>query len=419
MFDLDNWQEIWATITRNRLRSFLTGFGVFWGLFMLIILIGLGNSIEGGLRGQFAGFATNSAFFWTGQTSVPYKGYRKGRTWAMNLQDIEHIRQRATAVEFISPMLFIGGADKNVVHGQKNGSYSVMGVLPDHFAIQGMHILQGRLFNEIDNRQKRKVCIIGKEVYETLFSVGENAIGQYIRANGIYFQVVGVVSPKARNVNIGSSPVATVYLPFSTTQVTFNQGQDIWFMACTAKHGYPLQIVEEQVHNIVKAAHSIAPADDKAMGGFNLEKQFKMFDMLFSGIHILIWIVGLGALLSGIIGISNIMLVTVRERTREIGVRRALGAKPFVIVAQILIESFVLTAIAGFFGFLFGVLILEAFYQIMIANPSPEQVFIPPFVSFWTAIWAMVILIISGIAAGLLPAIRALSIKAIDAIREE
>ncbi|MDR2824784.1 MAG: ABC transporter permease [Prevotellaceae bacterium] len=419
MFDLDNWQEIWATITRNKLRSVLTGFGVFWGLFMLIILIGIGNSFEGGLRGMFDGFATNSAFFWTGQTSVPYKGYRKGRTWAMNLQDIEHIRQRADAVEFISPMLFIGGADKNVVRGQKSGSYSVMGVLPDHFEIQGMHILQGRLFNEIDNANKRKTCVIGKEIYETLFDIDENAVGQYIRTNGIYFQIIGVVSPKSRNINIGSSPLETVYLPFSTTQVTFNQGQDIWFMACTARLGVPVQIAEEQVHSIVKAAHSIAPDDDKAMGGVNLEKQFQMFEMLFSGIHILIWIVGLGALLSGIIGISNIMLVTVRERTREIGVRRALGAKPYIIVTQILAESFVLTAIAGFFGFLFGVLILEFFCQIMLTNPAPEHVFIPPFVSFWTAIWAMLILIVSGIIAGFLPALRALSIKAIDAIREE
>jgi len=419
MFDLDNWQEIWATITRNKLRSFLTGFGVFWGIFMLILLIGAGNSLQGGILKNFEGFASNSCFFWTGRTSEAYKGYRKGRWWSMNVRDIELIRRKAESVEYISPMLFIGGGEKNAVRGQKSGTYDVRGVLPEHFMIEGQHIMAGRLFNELDEKGKRKVCIIGKEVYETLFQPGESAEGQYIRVNGIYFQVIGVIRPKSR-ASIGGDPEQSIYLPFSTTQVAFNQGQNIWFMACTAKPGYPAAMVEEEIKAIVKASHDISPTDEKAMGSVNIEKQFMIFQNLFLGIDFLIWIVGLGALFSGIIGISNIMLVTVRERTREIGVRRAIGAKPMAIMIQILSESFVLTAIAGFSGFLFGVSILEIVHQAMTSSMGGEEsIFIPPFVSFGTAIIAMIILIISGIMAGFMPAMRALKVKAIDAIRDE
>jgi len=418
MFDLDNWQEIWVTITRNKLRSFLTGFGVFWGLLMLILLIGMGNAFEGGMKQNIGGFASNSCFFWTEYTSEAYKGYRKGRSWDMNNRDLTLIRQKAQAVQYISPVLFGGGGDKNTVRGIKSGSYGTMGIYPEHFLIQEQYVLQGRLFNSLDIDQNRKVCIIGKEVYETLFTKGENAIREYIRVNGIYFQVIGVVSKKS-NVQVGGDSESTVFLPFTTMQRAFNQGDIIHFLACTAKPGYPASMVEEEVKTIVKAAHNISPTDEKAMGGFNVEREFMIFQNLFTGIDILIWIVGLGALFSGIIGISNIMLVTVRERTREIGVRRAIGAKPRTIVIQILSESFVLTALAGFSGFLVGVSILELIYQGMSGSMPEESIFIPPFVSFQTAVIAMLILIASGVLAGLMPAMRALSIKAIDAIRDE
>lgn len=418
MFDLDNWQEIWATITRNKLRSFLTGFGVFWGIFMLIILIGIGNGFQGGIMKNVSGFASNSCFFWTDVTSEPYKGFRKGRFWSMNRKDITLIRQKAQSVEYISPVLFGNSGDKNVVRGQKSGSYGTRGIYPDHFKIEQQHVLLGRVFNDIDISGNRKVCVIGREVYETLFQPNENPEGQYIRVNGIYFQVIGVIRPKS-NVSIGGDVESTVFLPFTTMQTAFNQGDKVYFMACTAKPGYPASVTQEEVTAIIKAAHDISPTDEKAVGSFNIEKQFQIFNNLFLGIDALIWIVGLGALMSGIIGISNIMLVTVRERTREIGVRRAIGAKPITIVKQILSESFVLTAIAGFLGFLIGVLILEGIHSAMQSNISEDTFMIPPFVSFRTAIVAMGILIISGICAGFMPAMRALRIKAIDAIRDE
>lgn len=423
MFDLDNWQEIWSTITRNKLRSILTGFGVFWGIFMLMILIGIGNGFEGGMKQNFEGFAANSCFFYTDRTGEAYKGYRKGRYWEMNNRDIVLIRQKAKSVEYISPMLFGGGGDRNVVRGRKSGSYGLRGVYPEHFKIEQQHVLAGRLFNELDVNDYRKVCIIGKEVYETLFQSEESAIGQYIRVNGIYFQVIGVIRPKSR-ASIGGDVESSVFIPFTTMQRAFNQGDIIHFLGCTAKPGFPATVVEEEVKSIVKAAHNISPTDEKAMGSFNIEKQFEMFNNLFLGINVLVWIVGIGALLSGIIGITNIMLVTVKERTREIGVRRAIGAKPITIVKQILSESLMLTAIAGLGGLLFGVAVLGVVDYLMTMTPADAggeegSIFLPPFVSFTSAVISLVIIICSGVVAGLIPAMRALGIKAIDAIREE
>lgn len=418
LFDLDNLREIWVTITRNKLRSILTGFGVFWGILMLILLIAIGNAFEGGIIQNFSGLASNSSFFWTERTSEAYKGYRKGRSWTMTSRDMTLIREKAKSVEYISPMLFGEGGDKNIVRGQKSGSYTSMGVYPAHFLIQQQYIHYGRTFNRIDIESNRKVCVIGYEVYETLFNKGENPIGVYIRVNGIYFQVIGVISPKS-SANIGADPLTTVFLPFTTMQKAFNKGDEIYFMGCTAKPGYPASLVEAEVKNILKQAHDISPNDEKAVGSFNMEQIFLMFEYLFIGVSIIIWIVGIGALLSGIIGISNIMLVTVKERTREIGVRRAIGAKPITIVTQIISESFVLTAIAGFIGLLVGVILIGTVNSLMINKIIEIKTIIPPFVPFKMAIAAFIILLISGILAGLIPSIRALRIKAIDAIRDE
>lgn len=418
MFDLDSWQEIWATISRNKLRSILTGFGVFWGIFMLVALIGVGNGLGEGMYQNVSGFASNSSFYWTGRTSEAYKGYRKGRYWEMNNRDIALIRQKSQSVEYISPVLFGRGGDKNVVRGQKSGSYGTRGIYPEHFQIEKQYVLSGRTFNQLDVDQRKKVCVIGKVVYETLFNIGEDAVGQYIRVNGIYFQIIGVVSPKS-GISIGGRVEETVFLPFSTMQTTFNQGDVVHFLSCTTKSGYPVSVTQDEVKGILKSAHSISPTDEKAVGSVNIEKEFEMFQGLFMGIDILIWIVGLGALFSGIIGISNIMLVTVRERTREIGVRRALGAKPMTIMVQILSESFVLTAIAGFMGFLAGIGVLEAVNYALEDVFADSSIFVPLFVTFKVAIIAMIILVFSGIVAGIMPALRALKVKAIDAIRDE
>ncbi len=417
IFDIDNWQEIWATITRNKFRSVLTGFGVFWGLFMLILLLAIGTKLRQQIMSNVQGFAENAVFFEPERTSVPYKGYRKGRYWEFNSEDLKLIRDRAQSVKLISPMLWGWGADKNVVRGVKSGSYGFRGCYPAHFEIEPMYVLRGRTFNDIDVAGKRKVCVIGETVYETLFNKGEDPVGQLIRINGIYFQVIGVISPKT-NASIGGSVEETIFLPFTTHQTMFSRGDRFWFLACTAAEGYNASQVEEEVKTILKAANSISPTDDKALWTMNIEHQFRMMRNLFIGINILMWIVGLGALFSGIIGISNIMLVTVRERMREIGVRRALGAKPANIMLQIMSESFVLTAIAGVLGFVVGVggsLLVDKVFNF----GNALQVIHEPLVSFDLALTAMAVLIVSGVFAGILPAWRALKIKAIDAIRDE
>lgn len=418
MFDLDNWQEIWSTITRNKTRSFFTGFGVFWGIFMLVVLIGVGNSLQGGFAKNLDGFASNSCFFHENLTSEAYKGFRKGRRWNMNNRDVVLIQEKAKALEYISPMLFGGGGAKNVVKDNRSGSYGTRGVYPAHFKIEQQTVLDGRLFNDIDTKNYRKVCIIGTEVRATLFKDLDNVIGQYIRVNGIYFQVIGVISPKS-SASIGGDVQSTVFLPFTTMQRTFNQGDVIHFLACTAKPGYPAAVLENEVKSILKQAHSISPTDEKAVRSFNIEEQFKIFNMLFTGVDILIWFVGLGALFSGIIGISNIMLVTVKERTREIGVRRALGAKPITIIIQIMSESFLLTTIAGFLGFVFGIAMLELATQILFAEVEEIGIMIAPFVTLGTSMMAMLVLVVAALIAGLMPALRALQVKAIDAIRDE
>ncbi|MDR1667139.1 MAG: ABC transporter permease [Bacteroidales bacterium] len=413
MFDLDKWKEIWATITRNRTRSILTAFGVSWGLFMFILLVGFGNGFKKGVMDNFSGISPNACFFWTNRTSVPFEGYRKGRRWEMNSKDLTLVREKAQSVKYISPMLFSG---INTVRGNKTGSYTMMGVFPDQFEIQSMYILHGRLINDIDIAQSRKVCFIGREVYETLFSMGENPVGESIRAGGIYYRVAGVGAPVSPDISIGSNPLQTVYIPFSTMKHTGRWGDVVDLLAVTTKTTYDAEFTELEVKEIIKNNHNIAPEDSKAMGSFNVEKEFRMVENLFTGISVLIWIVGMGALFSGVIGISNIMLVTIRERMREIGIRRAIGAKPFAIISQILSESFVLTSIAGMAGLLAGIGTLTLAQQ-MITTES--KVVIIPFVSFRLALAAVGILVFSGLIAGLMPALKALRIKAIDAIRDE
>ncbi len=423
-FDTDSFQEIWVTITRNKFRSIATGFGVFWGLFMLILLLAIGNKLRISMMGEIGDIAMNSVFFEPNRTTEPYEGFRKGRTWEFNNRDLELIRQKAPSVDLISPMLFTGGGDRNTVRGLKSGSYMGLGIYPAEFRIEAIRPVEGRLLNEIDVAERRKVCVIGQTVYETLFEPGEVAEGQFIRFNGIYFQVVGVVTPGTNGIQIMGSPNEMVYIPFSTHQMLFQRNDSFLFLACTARPGVRAAQVATEVGTIIRQAHSISPTDEGALWTLDVEEVFDMFNGLFMGINILMWIVGLGALFSGIIGISNIMLVTVRERMREIGVRRALGAKPWDIIMQIMSESFVLTAIAGMLGFLLGIAGSLLIDKISIGGGGPNGVVDigvqpEPIISFNLALVAMLVLMLSGIAAGLLPAWRALGVKAIDAIRDE
>jgi putative ABC transport system permease protein len=415
IFDLDRWQEIWITITHNKSRSVLTAFGVFWGMLMLVLMVGASSALEKGISSQVEGFATNSAFFGSSTTTLPYKGFQKGRRWDMTNSDIPVIRQRVKELQYLSPVLFAGGNDKNVVRGEKNGSYMVKGCYPEYDLIEKSKMLYGRYVNDIDIAERRKVCIIGERIYEVLFQKGEDPTGQQIRVNGIYFQVIGVARSTS-GVSIGGRTEETVVLPFSTMQQAFNQGNIIHFLAATADKGVPVKIVQDKIVEILKQQHQISPDDKEAVFSMNIEEQFKMFNYLGIGIAALIWIVGLGTLLAGAIGVSNIMLVTVRERTKEIGIRRALGATPRNIIGQILSESVVLTVLAGVTGIIVGVGILRATGIVL---SQGDQFFKDPQISFTMAIVSLIILIVIGTFAGYVPAQRAMMIKPVEAISEE
>ncbi len=419
MFDIDRWVEIWVTITRNKTRSLLTCFGVFWGILMLVILLGSGNGMKNGIMGNFDGFATNSVFFYTDRTSEPYKGFNKGRWWSMRNRDVDAIVQNVQGVEDISPILWGSRSEKNIVYGQLTGTFNVKGVLPGYFNIETQVLHFGRLLNDIDIRENRKVCLIGTEVNETLFR-NEDPTGKYIRVNGLYYQIVGVIKAKSSNINIGGRSESSVILPYSTMQQTLNQGDILHFLCVSGKRGIPIQSVIDEITAILKAQNEIAPTDPQAVGVVNLAAQFSTFEMLFTGIDILVWLVGMGTLLAGIIGVSNIMMVTVKERTKEIGVRRALGAKPFNIISQVMSESLLLTSMAGLLGLSLGVFLLDVVNKLLAAQPAQRQTFFEnPEVSINTALAATVVLLFSGLLAGLIPAWRAMQIKAIDAIREE
>jgi putative ABC transport system permease protein len=387
---------------------------------MLVILLGSGAGMRNGITGNFKGIATNSVFFMTDRTSEAYKGFNKGRWWNMRNRDIESILQNVQGIEDISSFIWGSRSDRNVVYGQLTGTFNVKGVMPGYFNIEAQEVLYGRLLNEIDVRERRKVCLIGARVLETLFR-NEDPCGKYIRVNGSYYQIVGVTKQRSSNFNIGGRSDESAFIPLTTLQQIQNQGDRINFIGVSVKQGYPVERVIDEITAILKAQNEIAPTDPQAVRVMNLAKQFATFDMLFIGIEILIWIVGIGTLLAGIIGVSNIMMVTIKERTKEIGVRRALGAKPSNIISQVLSESLLLTSLAGLSGLTIGVFLLDVVNRLLEAQPSTQEAtfFQNPEISIQIAVAATIIIIISGLLAGLIPAWRALQIKAIDAIREE
>ncbi|MDR2809465.1 MAG: ABC transporter permease [Tannerellaceae bacterium] len=421
MFDIDRLVEIWVTITRNKTRSLLTCFGVFWGILMLVLLLGSGVGLKTGILGGLDGFATNTIFIITDRTSEPYKGFNKGRYWNMRNRDVIAVKEEVKGVDVVSPLLVGGRREKNVGYGQLTGTFNVKGVLPDYFRVDAQNLYYGRLINEIDAQEKRKVCVIGTRVNETLFK-NENPCGKYIRVNGLYYQVVGVTNSKATGININGRTSESVSVPFSTLQQTMNQGDVIHLLVISIEQGTPIQRVVDDVTAVLKSQNQIAPDDPQAVAVINLAAQFATFNNLFAGIDILVWLVGMGTLLAGIIGVSNIMMVTIKERTKEIGVRRALGAKPFNIISQVMSESLLLTALAGLLGLSLGVFILDMVTRILTAQPPSsdgETFFTNPSVSIQTALAATGVLLFCGLLAGLIPAWRAMKIKAIDAIREE
>ena len=422
MFDLDKWQEIFAALKKNKMRTFLTAFGVFWGIFMLIIMLGSGRGLQNAVYDGMKDFATNSVFMWTQPTTEPFAGFPRGRRFFFRNDDIDALRRNIPEIDIIAPRLQAGGGSAstdNVVRGIKTGSFTVNGDYPEWNLIDPVKMLDGRFLNQLDLIHKRKVAVIGDMVKEILFEKDEEALGQYIRINGVYFQVVGVFSPLNSNIGFGGDKAQSIFIPFTTLQQTYNYGDMVGWFAMTAHKDVPVSIIDEKARELLKRRHKVAPEDKQAIAGVNLDEQFRQITGLFLGIDVLIWIVGIGTLLAGVIGISNIMLIVVKERTKEIGVQRALGATPRKIISQIITESVFLTTIAGFFGLSLAVFLLEIINKALLASGGEGQAFKNPEVDLNIAIAALVILIISGAFAGFMPAKRAISIKPIDALRDE
>lgn len=422
MFDRDRWEEIYQTLRSNKLRTALTAFGVFWGIFMLIVMLGAGNGLQNAVFDGFGDFATNSCFMWARQTSISYKGFPRGRHWNFHNSDMKALRASIPEIDALAPKLQPwggNGGDNNVVHGTKTGAYSINGDYPDYNRIDPVLMIQGRFINEIDILEKRKICVIGNKVRAEMFGKDENPIGQYLRIKGLYFQVVGVYEPKNKNMNFGGDKEATVNIPFTVMQIAYNFGDMVHFFAVTAKKNIPASVVEDRCIAVLSERNRISPEDAQAIGHFNLENEFKKMNGLFSGIQGLIWIVGIGTLLAGVIGVSNIMLIIVKERTKEIGIQRALGASPWKVISQVITESVVLTGMSGILGLILGVFTMEALNYGLNSAGGGGDMFKNPVVDFNVSVIALIILILSGIIAGLIPARKAVSIKPIDALRYE
>ena len=410
--DIDTCEEILITITRNKTRSLLTAFGVFWGIFMLVALISGGQGMQEELKSQFEGFATNSGFIAAQKTSEAYKGFRKGRWWDLEMEDVDRVRN-VDGVALATPSIALWG--QVAVYGDNKYDCSVKGLYPEYEQIEHQEMTYGRFINDVDIKESRKVCVIGKRVYESLFKPGEDPCGTYVRVNGIYYRVIGMCSSEG-NVNIQGQASEAITLPFSTMQQTYNLGKKLHVVCFIMKPGVKVKDVQPEVERLVKAAHYIAPDDKQAVMLLNAEAMFSMMDNLMIGVRFLIWMVGLGTLFAGAIGVSNIMMVTVKERTTEIGIRRAIGARPKDILQQILSESMVLTTIAGMAGISFAVFVLHILEK---AANDPGVIKTHYQVSFGLAIGTCILLIALGVLAGLAPAYRAMAIKPIEAIRDE
>lgn len=420
LFDRDKWTEIMHALGQNKLRTFFTAFGVFWGIFMLVIMLGSGKGLNNGVSEGMGDMATNACFMWTQQTTVPYKGFPRGRRYSFDNDDTKALRNNIPELEFIAPRLqvFSAQGNNNVVRGERTAAFTIQGDYPDMNKIDPMNILIGRFINKIDINDKRKVIIIGTRVKDEMFDGEEDPIGDYLRIQGVYFKVVGVFSSK-KNDQQAERENQQIFMPFTTMQQTYNMGNRVGWYSMTAYKGYSAATALEKAKKLMRERHSISPEDERAVGSFNVETEFKKMETLFAGIDGLIWIVGIGTLLAGVIGVSNIMLIVVKERTKEIGIQRAIGATPLAIQTQIVTESVFLTAIAGYAGLVMGVGLLELINYMLIKFSASTDMFTRPEVDFDKAIIALVILIISGALAGLIPARRATQLKPIDALRDE
>lgn len=410
MFDPDKWQEIFETISKNKLRTFLTGFSVFWGIFMLIILLGSGNGLRNGFETEFKDDAINSIWVYRGRTTVPHKGMQPGRFIRFTDQDNEAINHgRVSGLENVASRLWLGSRD--MVSKNKKGNYQLICTHPGQFYAENATMLSGRFLNEKDIAERRKVIVLGKPVQEELFP-NHDHLGAELVVDGISFKVVGTFKDGG-----GNRDNRRGYIPMTVGQMVFDRGNNVHAMSMTIGDATPEEslVIEQGIRDRLAALHQFSPQDKRAVWINNTTDQFMQVLKVLNAISLFVWIIGIGTIVAGIVGIGNIMMIVVKERTREIGIRKALGATPFSVVSLIILEAIFITSIAGYLGLVAGVFTLEVASS-AIENPG---IFENPEVDLQTAIIATLVLVASGTLAGLIPAIKAASISPIEALREE
>ncbi len=416
LFDRDHWQEIFESLSRHKLRTALTAFGVFWGIFMLVNLLGVGKGLENGTWANF-NKTKNAVYLWSGRpTSIPYKGLSKGRYIRIHDDDLNAIMQRVPGVKYIAPANGLG--QQYVYSGTKGDNFDIRGVEPIEIELRGYELVSGRFINDLDLQETRKNVVIGEEVSNIIFGKGKDPSGETVNLLGVTFTVVGVIKPSALN-NWAQRDLNMVFLPRDTQRKTFNQGEYVHSMVIAPHEDQNAFDVEKQVISLLQERHKIHPKDFGVVGSYNSQKDFDRVSAMFSGIATFSWIVAIGTIIAGVVGVGNIMLISVKERTREIGVRKAIGAKPMDIITQIVAEALLITFIAGYLGLVAGVGSIELVDKFL-SNPSGGMgTFLNPEISFGTAFMAILVLIFAGFLASLLPARKAAMVDPVIALQDE
>ncbi len=408
--DRDTWQEVYDSLTKNKLRSVLTMIGVWWGILLLIGLLGSARGIENAFNKLFGDFATNSVFVWGQNTSIPFRGFQEGRTVELSMSDVTKIRENIEGIEFVVPRNI---TQSFVVHDFLSGTYGVYGDYPLLDKVEKKKMLKGRFINQLDTNDNKKVAVISEDIYKQLFEKDAEAIGEYVQINSINFKIIGVFEAT----NMGGGPSADIHIPFTTFQQIFNTGDRVGWLMITGKPEYNIKQMEREAKLMLKNLNDIHPEDKRAFGSFNLGKEFAKLTGFLTGMQFLTWFVGLATLIAGVFAIGNILLITVKERTKEIGVRRALGATPFEIKRQIVVEAVFITLLAGLMGIISGGWILILIEKTI--GQGDNAWIINASVSIAVVFIALLILVFLGTLIGLIPAFKATSVKPIDALREE
>lgn len=411
LFDSDTWQEIYGSIRKNKLRTGITIVGVLWGIFILVVLLGAARGMENNFKRIFGDFATNSVFVWTQRTDMPFKGFQKGRRFSLTFKDIEVLeKEYAKEIKLLAPRNQTNGT---IVKEFKTGDFQVSGDYPVLDRVQKKDLMYGRFLNQNDIKNNSKVCVISEDMYKQLFDKKEMPIGQYVKISNVNYKVVGVYKP-SNTIDIDGD---TAYIPFTTFQKVYNTSNKVDWMMITANEGVDIKQMEKDILLTLKSLHKVHPEDKRAFGSVNLGDQIDKLMGFLTGMQFLTWFVGIATLIAGVFAIGNILLITVKERTKEIGIRRALGATPKSIRRQIVLESVFLTTVAGMLGIIFGGLVL--FLLDFTVGSGDDPTLVNPTVNIPIVMLAFFILVVLGTLIGLIPAYMATVVKPIEALREE